>query len=197
MGRAKTAPEAVTVTCKTLVEPFRKHATWRFHPARGRRLSLTIKKYLSKWQNLFTALMLCGVPDSPCWSEASAPREPCYPKPRCAFGPRLFRNNVASTGSSYPERFEAAGLITLGKASGHWLVRSACLLPVEPLWPLIPGALAQALGMAPHVARYQVWRARPVAAQRPPMYKRRDRRVAVRSAPAARRLHLSRRAART
>jgi len=40
-----------------------------------------------------------------------------YPGQRCAFGSRLFRANVASEGSPYTDRLDAAGLITLGKST--------------------------------------------------------------------------------
>jgi amidase len=40
-----------------------------------------------------------------------------YPGQRCAMGSRLFSANMASQGSPYTERLDAAGLITLGKST--------------------------------------------------------------------------------
>lgn len=40
-----------------------------------------------------------------------------YPGLRCAYGSRLFRNNVAESGSPFTERADAAGLVTVGKSA--------------------------------------------------------------------------------
>lgn len=40
-----------------------------------------------------------------------------YPGLRCAFGSRLFAQNVPSTGSPFTERLDAAGLVTVGKSA--------------------------------------------------------------------------------
>jgi amidase len=40
-----------------------------------------------------------------------------YPGLRCAFGSRLFARNVATQGSPFTERLDAAGLVTVGKSA--------------------------------------------------------------------------------